>query len=483
MLQLLSDVWFNMNVREIETRKRLLIISPDVVGANMAGPGMRYWELARVLADDVGVTLAVPGEMAGSQPEGFGLGTYQFDNPALLRTLVDSSDVLLIASYLVYRFPFLKQVEQPVVVDIYIPFILENLDIHSGRPVSERMGIHNADLTVMNQLMSAGDFFLCASEKQRDLWLGVLAANNRVNPLTYSDDPTLRRLIDVVPVGLPATPPVHTRQVLKGVYPGIGATDKVILWGGGIWEWFDPLTLIRAMARIVAERRDVKLFFMGTRHPNPVVPDMQMVVQARELAQDLGLLDQHVFFNDWVAYQERQNYLLEADVGASLHFDRIETSFSFRTRLLDYIWAGLPMIVTSGDSLSELVADEGLGTVVPPGDVGAVTQCLRVLLSQPDLRAAYRERFKKVASRLTWRQVAEPLRAFVCAPWHAPDCARNDLLYKGISGIHPVATSPHLTPWWALPGKALRIITAHGPRALAAEVHSYVNWFRSRSTG
>jgi glycosyltransferase involved in cell wall biosynthesis len=472
-----------MNMREIGIRKRLLIVSPDVVGVNMAGPGMRYWELARVLAGDADVTLAMPGEIAGLQPEGFGLAVYQFDNPALLRALIDSGDVLVIASYLVHRFPFLEQVKQPVVVDVYIPFILENLDIHSNRPVPERIGIHNTDLTMMNRLMNVGDFFLCASEKQRNLWLGVLMANNRVNPLTYSDDPTLRRLIDVVPVGLPATPPVHTRQVLKGVYPGIGATDKVILWGGGIWEWFDPLTLIRAMAQIVAERRDVKLFFMGTRHPNPVVPDMQMVVQARELAQDLGLLDQHVFFNDWVAYQERQNYLLEADVGASLHFDRIETSFSFRTRLLDYIWTGLPMIVTGGDSLSELVADEGLGIVVPPDEVDATTQGLRALLSQPGLRAAYRDRFKSVASRLTWRQVAEPLRAFVCAPRCAPDHARNDLLYKGTSDVYPVAASPHPTPWWALPGKALRTITAHGLRALVTEVRSYVNWRRSRSIG
>ncbi len=41
-----------------------------------------------------------------------------------------------------------------------------------------------------------------------------------------------------------------------------------------------------------------------------------MAVDARRLADELGLTDKHVFFNEeWVAYDDRQNYLLDADVG------------------------------------------------------------------------------------------------------------------------------------------------------------------------
>ena len=47
------------------------------------------------------------------------------------------------------------------------------------------------------------------------------------------------------------------------------------------------------------------------------------------------------------------------------------TTKTFRTRLLDYIWAGLPMVVTRGDPLAELVDVQRLGIVVPPGDVTA----------------------------------------------------------------------------------------------------------------
>ncbi len=56
-----------------------------------------------------------------------------------------------------------------------------------------------------------------------------------------------------------------------------------------------------------------------------------------------GALGTSVFFNpDWVAYEDRGDYLLEADAGVSTHFAHIETEFAFRTRILDYLWAGLP---------------------------------------------------------------------------------------------------------------------------------------------
>src|SRR5208337_3850977 len=94
-----------------------------------------------------------------------------------------------------------------------------------------------------------GDFFLCANERQRDLWMGMLLALGRVNHLTCQDDPALHKLLAVVPFGLPERPPRPApHPVLKGVHPAIGAGDKVVLWGGGIWPWLEPNLAIDAMA-------------------------------------------------------------------------------------------------------------------------------------------------------------------------------------------------------------------------------------------
>jgi len=280
--------------------------------------------------------------------------------------------------------------------------------------MDERTSVHESHLGVLNAQIRAGDYFLCASEKQRDYWIGMLAANNRVNPHQYDADPTLRNLIDVVPFGLQSNPPVQTASALKGTYPGIGPDDRVILWGGGIWEWFDPLTLIRAVERIRRTRPEVKLFFLGIKHPNPLVPDMAMTAQAMELARELDMEGTSIFFNEWAPYHERQNYLLDADVGVSLHFDHLETRYSFRTRVLDYIWAGLPVVCTRGDAIAELVQAHGLGCVVDYQDVDGLADALLHVLDHPGGKAAYAEQFRSLAPELTWEEAVVPLVRF-CA--------------------------------------------------------------------
>jgi hypothetical protein len=34
----------------------------------------------------------------------------------------------------------------------------------------------------------------------------------------------------------------------------------------------------------------------------------------------------------------------------STHYEHVETTFAFRTRILDYLWAGLPVVATGGDA-------------------------------------------------------------------------------------------------------------------------------------
>jgi hypothetical protein len=153
---------------------------------------------------------------------------------------------------------------------------------------------------------------------------------------------------------------------------------------------------------------------------------MSVVAESRALAQHLGVLDRSVFFNDqWVEYADRQNYLLEADAGVSTHFSHIETTFSFRTRILDYLWAGLPMVVTDGDSFAELVRDEGLGVVVQEKDVEALAAALESVLFDEDFIRTCRENVARVRRTFFWEQVLEPLVRFVEAPRHAADLAER----------------------------------------------------------
>lgn len=448
-------------------RQRVLLLCNDTVGENMAGPGIRYWEFARVLAAaGLEVTLAVLPGVSVSDP----IQSAPFHycrNAGDVRALAAESDVIVTHGMPLSTFPFLVELGKPLALDFYVPYVLEKLHIDTSTVAGEHVLAHESYLRAQAFQARQADFVICASEKQRDYWLGVMAALGRVNPYTHRDDPSLRRLIDVVPFGLPAEPPRHERQVLKGVHPGISAQDKVLLWGGGIWNWLDAPTLIRAMSHLFEKRPDIKLFFMGTQRPNLQTDKMQAVARAISLSQELGLLERTVLFNDWVPYDERANYLLEADVGVSLHKDHLETRFSFRTRFLDYLWAVLPILATRGDVLSEQIASQGLGRVVEPGDVAGVVEAILDLVDTPDRRQVYRPRFEQAAAAYRWETVARPLVEFCLAPRFAPDKA---YLHSAPS----LEIGP--TPWWRLPAKAWRVLRHWGPAGLSRQIKQYRDW-------
>jgi glycosyltransferase involved in cell wall biosynthesis len=396
---------------------RVLVVSHDLVGPRMAGPGIRYWELARVLAQHFPVTLAAPNVEMGLAPA-IEVWPYDSSRWETLAPAVEQAQVILLSGDVLAWFPMLAATGVPLVIDGYDPHPFETLAQFAGSP--EQESLHHQRESILQRQCRAGDFFVCASERQRDWWLGLLEATGRINVYTYAQDPSLRRLVDLVPFGLPGSPLQHNQQVLKGVWPGIGPADKVALWGGGLWQWLDPLTAIRAMARVRSDRPDVRLVFPGTRHPNATaIPAMPVLESAVALARNLGLLDQAVFFGDWVPYEQWPNYLAESDVGLALHLDTAETRLAFRSRLLDYIWAGLPMVVTTGDASGELVTRYGLGETVGYEDVEAVSRALlRLLDTSP---ATYAAGFQQARAALTWEQVAEPLIAFCRDPRRAPD--------------------------------------------------------------
>jgi glycosyltransferase involved in cell wall biosynthesis len=371
----------------------------------MAGPGIRYFHLARALARELEVTLAVPpGSTLESGPD-FDVVLCDPGGQAVAEAARRATAVLVPAVWFARVKPLLPS-SLPVVVDGYDPYVAETLFLGGDTGELQR---------ALAEAYLAGDFFLCASERQRDWWLGVLESHGRLNRYTFGEDSALRRLIDVVPFGLPAVPFPDAQPEL----PGIGPDDRVLLWGGGLWDWLDPLTAVRAMPLVADRRPEAKLLFPGTRHPNPDVPPMRKAAEAEELARDLGLLDRQVFFGDWVPWETWVGYLRRADVGLSLHPDTIETRLAFRSRVLDYVWAGLPAVVTRGDATSELVETYGLGAVVDFGDEGAVAEGILRLLDAPP--GAFEEGFERARRDLAWERAARPLIAFCREPRIAPD--------------------------------------------------------------
>lgn len=386
----------------------VLVVSSDHVGSSMAGPGIRYLWFARELARrGYDVTLVVPFPTDLAEP---GFETV-VDNPwhaGRMTRLARSRDAVVAQRLPVPTMLALARSATRAVYDLYAPLTIEHAALaRHSRGRSPAAGLDQLTLRVA---LESGDAFACASERQRDLWLGGLAALGRIEPDAYARDPSFRSLVAVVPVGIDPEPPVARGPVLKGVVPGIGAGDTVALWGGGIWDWLDPLTVIRAVHRL--DRPELRLFVIGTRSPNAAVPPMAMETRALDLAGELGVLGSSVIVNEgWVPVAERGAFLLEADVGVSAHGDELEARFAVRARLLDCIWAGLPIVTSRGDALAEVVEERGLGRAVAPGDVDAYAEALADVLDRD--RASFAPSFAAARPGFEWPEAIAPLAALL----------------------------------------------------------------------
>lgn len=386
---------------------KILLYCVDSVGKSMAGPAIRYWEFAKALSAHYEVILSVPN-VSDLLSETFSIVSRQ--GYFSLEHLYDVD--LVITQHISNKFALkAKKAGIRIILDAYTPSILENMEVYSRLPM--HLQNHQNHLTYRHTIfsMQMADAIICASRRQRDLWMGTLMALGRLTPQKYLQDPSLKTFIDVVPFGLSETPPKHQGKGLREVF-NLPKDAKVLLWGGGIWNWFDPLTLLRAIRELADQNLPFYLVFMGVKHPNETIPDevMKMALETQKLASDLGLLNKYVFFNyGWTPYEQRQSFLLEADIGVSTHFEHLETEYSFRTRILDYIWAELPIISTEGDSFAELIKQHKLGMVVPYKNVNALSEAIKHILENSEERKLMQKNLQAIGKEFYWTEVIKPI--------------------------------------------------------------------------
>jgi glycosyltransferase involved in cell wall biosynthesis len=413
-------------------KKRILLLCRSVFGPRMSSPGIRTRHMAEVLAADVPdaeITLAIP---PGSQPIGdpatlpYAVRHYTMTS---LPRLLFSHDIIIANDYppiAMVAFPFRK-----FLLDYYTIYLLEWMELSREMSASRRKRdayLWGSRKRIVTQLTQA-DMLITANDRQKDYYVGAMIALGLIDPEAYDRDPGLHHLIEPAPHGVrpdplhddagatgghegrpyeddaAAGPTAAARSpVLKGVYAGIGKDDKLIIWNGGILQWYDPLTLLRALAIVKQKRGDVKLAFVGGAYPGLGSMGLGARYQeAVELAKELGLLNNTVFFDPtWVAYDRMKDYMREADLAVCTYFNNLETHFSLRTRFIDVFWGELPLICTQGDVFSDMVREKQLGVVVPQEDVGAVAAAIEKLVCDRDFYEQCRANIRENNAAMQW---------------------------------------------------------------------------------
>jgi len=106
-----------------------------------------------------------------------------------------------------------------------------------------------------------------------------------------------------------------------------------------------------------------------------------------------------------------------ADLAVVTHRAGIETDLSLRTRLVDLLWLGLPVVATTGGTLARVVEDQNAGLVVAPGDVDALAGAVNTLLDDGDRLKRAGAAGRQWAEGRSWQHVAKPLLEYAANPW------------------------------------------------------------------
>jgi hypothetical protein len=365
---------------------RAMLVCPEPLGHGQpAGIGIRFLEIARVLRNDGHeVTILSPDAGAIDGVRGAHLGNETFVSVS------GASDFAVVQGHVANAF-FAEAKAIPTVVDLYDPYIIENLHYYSERGAEVFQHDH---FTLMNSLVR-GDYFLCASEAQRLFYLGLLLAAGRLNPMLFEEDPRLESLIGIAPFGV--QPPRDVRP-----------RDSHDILFGGIYDWYDPIAAIEAVALVRESFPDATLTF--THHPNPGFTPQGKLGEAMQHARSRSY--EFVRFEPWAAYEARAGFF-ERFALALLTFPRsIETDLSMRTRVYDYLWCGLPIVTSSAPGTDELLARYDTG-IVTDDFADSIVSLFRD-------RARYATMVNgshRFVQEHQWERTLQPLRAFARKPY------------------------------------------------------------------
>jgi glycosyltransferase involved in cell wall biosynthesis len=362
---------------------RVLLVCPEPLGHRQpAGIGIRFLEIANVLrAAGHAVEILSPDQ--GLTPENILRGT-------------SHADVAVVQGHAANDL-FAHMKPLPVVVDLYDPFIVENLHYYSARGAEVFTHDH---ATLIGSLLK-GDLFLCASEAQRLFYLGLMLAVGRMNPSAFERDPHLDSLIRIAPFGVGPARAVPARA----------STAPEILFGG-IYDWYDPMLAMDAVAIARAKVPMLKLTF--NTHPNPELTPQSRTAAAIQYARRRNY--DFVSFEPWVAYDDRASFFDRFTLALLTFPQSIETDLAMRTRIYDYLWAGLPIVTSSAPGTDELLERYRCGSVIRREDPAAFAAEIVGILTD-------RERYEQMVAGTRsfvvhhqWERTLKPLADFCADP-------------------------------------------------------------------
>ncbi len=248
------------------------------------------------------------------------------------------------------------------------------------------------------------------------------------------------------PFGLGSIDPAHERATLAGVVDGIGTDDRILIWGGGLYSWFDPKTLIRAVAALARRRPETKLFFLGTRHPGVDEDGDRCASRTTSRENSARWIPRCSSMTAGSTTRTARTTCSRRRPGVSTHESHVETEFAFRTRILDLPVGGVfrwwsPRATASPNWWRM----RGSAWWYRPGTRPHSRRRSSACCSTPSSRHRLARPWPGSGRDSSGRWLLAPLVEFVREPHHAADYTgdRRALAPHGFRAGHPRARARH----------------------------------------
>jgi len=161
--------------------------------------------------------------------------------------------------------------------------------------------------------------------------------------------------------------------------------------------------VIEAMPAILKQHPEVVYIVLGATHPNLLASEGEKYRRKLEaLVEELGVSEQVIFHNRFVAIEELKEFIGAADIYLTPYLNEAQVT----SGTLAYTFgAGKAVISTPYWHAQELLAEER-GILVPFSNVGAIASSVNDILSQPTRMTAMRKRAWKHGREMIWPVVA-----------------------------------------------------------------------------
>ena len=403
--------------------KRCLIISdgpvPTPEHTKVEGGGLRCWGLAKgILANeaDIEVTVAYNKvhikEPHTKEFEGVHIKTWDKDSVQELVNGYDSVIVSYCMGDLSVGVAEAISPQQQLILDCYVPIYIE-MSARKSNDIEGEYEAFNIEIERWEQVLLRGDVFLCANEAQKKFYEGVLAAVGKINPVTYGDD-----MIEIVPYGIYREKPTAKSKPVTKLLRDKSALK--VLWFGGIYPWFDLNNLIEAIGK-VAKDMPCELTIVGAKNPFNSHPDFLRKYDEIVEFINNGSYEHIIHMVDWVDFKDRADWYLDSDIVLVVNEEGPENKLAWRTRLVDFVWADLPILTNGGDPLGEMLLNVNAAAQLEGLSTDQIARSIRSLANDKSKVSTLRENVQIVRNGLFWDVATKPVVEAIITGVYARD--------------------------------------------------------------